>query len=314
MTRFHRQEEFKDLGYSTQATTNHQRLLNRDGTSNIIRRGVPFIGVYDIYNTLITMSWRKFFILVFLAYFIANTLFAFIYMLIGIEHLDGIKSTTLLRQFADAFFFSAQTISTVGYGHISPQGIVTSLAAALECLLGLLGFALITGLLYGRFSRPTAKIIYSKHAIIAPYREGKSLMFRMANLRINQLIECEVQVLFSRNEEENEKKIRKYYILDLERKRISIMSMNWTVVHPITDKSPLYGLKNKDFEQSDTEFMVLFKAFDDTFAQSVHSRMSYKFNEILWDVKFKPMFSPNSDGVTELHLDKINEVESSRLL
>lgn len=305
-----KQEDFKDLGYSAQATSRNQRLMNKDGSSNVVRTGMPFLPLYDIYNTLLTMPWIHFFILVVGIYFFTNLIFALIYLGIGVEFLGGISSTDTSGHFWDAFFFSAQTLSTVGYGHISPRGFSTSLAASLEALLGLLGFALITGLLYGRFSRPTAKLLFSKNILVAPYRDMKALMFRLVNIRVNQLIDCEVQFLFSRNEMDDGKNIRKFYILDLERQKVSTLALSWTVVHPIDEKSPFYNIDPEELKNSEVEFIIMFKAYDDTFAQTVHSRSSYRYEEIIWNAKFKPMFgNTGEDGVTEIHLDHIDEIE-----
>lgn len=294
-----------DLGFGNSPTVNNQRLLNKDGTSNIRRVGLPFFRTADNYNALITMSWGKFLLLILAAYLVINTLFASLYVWIGVEHLDGADGKGAVNQFLDAFFFSAQTISTVGYGHISPQGLMASFLAAFESMLGLLAFALATGLLYGRFSRPTAKIVYSKNMVIAPYQDGKALMFRLANLRSSQLIEIEVQVLYSSNENEKGKILRKFIPLDLERGKISLLTLSWTVVHPITETSPLFGLTQNDINDGDAEFMIMLKAFDDTFSQTVHSRTSYTNEELIWDAKFEPVISSDIDGVSTLDFTKI---------
>jgi len=190
-----------DLGFGPQPVIKNQPLVNKNGTPNVKRIGLPFFNTANNYHTLITMSWRRFWVLVLSAYLIVNILFAFIYVSIGTGSLDGSSATTGLHHFMDAFFFSAQTISTVGYGHISPRGMMSNSVAAIESMLGLLAFALATGLLYGRFSRPSAQIIYSKNILVAPYPEtGKGIMFRLANLRRNILIDLEIEIIFSFNE------------------------------------------------------------------------------------------------------------------
>jgi len=298
-----------DLGFGTSATINNQRILNKDGSSNILRTGLPFFRSSDTYNLLITMSWTRFWVLIGIAYLLINFTFAWIYVSVGMEHMNGVSGHSAFDQFFDAFFFSAQTISTVGYGHISPKGFTTSTIAAFESMLGLLAFALATGLLYGRFSRPSAKIIYSERMLVAPYKHGQALMFRLANERSSQLIEVEAQVLLSINEETAGKTSRRFYNLDLEVKRINILTLSWTIVHPLDDSSPLSGMSKEDLDQLDAEFVVLIKAFDDTFSQTVHSRTSYQNEEIVWDAKFIPVFGPGEDGRTIIDLSKVGDYQ-----
>ena len=199
---------------------------------------------------------------------------------------------------------------TVGYGHISPNGILISFVAAFESMLGLLAFALATGLLYGRFSRPQAKIIYSKNMLVSPYGDEKGLMLRIVNYRSNQLVEIEAEVLLSINSDDaNGTTLRKFYNLPLERSRISLLTLSWTIVHPITDISPLYNLNANDLAKGDAEFVVFLKAFDDTFSQTVHSRTSYKYNDVVWSAKFKPIFYTDEAGMITIDMSKVDVFE-----
>jgi inward rectifier potassium channel len=298
-----------DLGFGTRPMGKDQRMMNADGTSNIKRIGLPFFRSSDTYNWLISMSWGKFMSIIVIAYLIINLLFAFIYVAIGIEHLHGADGITKRDQFFDAFFFSAQTISTVGYGHISPSGFLTSCIAAFESMLGLLAFALATGLLYGRFSRPKAKILYSKNMVVAPYKGITGLMFRLANERNNQLIEITVQLVFTINEIIDGKKTRRFIPLTLERSNIGLLTLSWTVVHPIDENSPLFGMTQEEMIEGETEVLVLLQAFDDTFSQNVHSRASYLDDHILHNHKFIPLISQDENGVTTLDLSKLSDVE-----
>jgi inward rectifier potassium channel len=234
--------------------------------------------------------------------------FAFIYLGIGVQHLSGSEGKNGFEHFWDAFFFSAQTISTVGYGHISPSGMAANAVAALESMMGLLAFALATGLLYGRFSRPSAKIIYSDKLLVAPYLEnGRGLMFRLANLRRNTLIDLEIEIIFSYNEDVDGRIMRRFYQLELERKRVSILTLNWTVVHPLDENSPLKDMTPEDLERTEATFAVLLKAFDDTFAQTVHSRTSYQHHDLVWGARFRPAFDRDQDGRIVLDLSRIGE-------
>jgi inward rectifier potassium channel len=191
----------KDLGFGPQPVMKNQPLINKDGSVNVKSRGLSRFNTADNYHTLIKMGWGKFWLVVLSGYLVANLIFASIYVLIGMDSLDGASGDTTGSHFLDAFFFSAQTISTVGYGHISPKGMVANSVAAFESMIGLLAFALATGLLYGRFSKPSAKIVYSENILVAPYKEnGRGLMFRLANIRKNVLIDLDIEVIFSYNE------------------------------------------------------------------------------------------------------------------
>lgn len=315
MTLFKRKSQFDDdLGFGNQPLSDNQRLMNPDGTSNVKRVGLPFFRTADTYNWLISMSWKKFLFILLSAYLVVNVFFATLYVSIGVEYLRGAEGITLRDHFFDAFFFSAQTISTVGYGHISPDGFLTSCLAAFESMLGLLAFALATGLLYGRFSRPTAKIIYSKNMVIAPYKGGKGLMFRLANLRNNQLIEIEVNTVMTYNEIVDGKKIRRFYPMELERTKIGLLSLSWTVVHPIDENSAFYEKTAADLADADVEIIVMVKAFDDTFSQTVHTRTSYRDEDILHDMVFAKVISKDHRGQFTLDLSRISEVEPAPLI
>jgi inward rectifier potassium channel len=301
----------EDLGFGKNPTQNNQRLLNKDGSSNIKRKGLPFFKPHEAYNSLIFMSWTRFWIMILLSYIVINVVFAFIYFGLGMEHLNGSVSLTSLDKFFDAFFFSAQTIATVGYGHLSPNGFLTNIVAAFESFLGLLTFALATGLLYGRFSRPTAKIIYSPNIVVAPYKDKKAYMFRFANLRSNQLIDLSIEVLLSINTTENGKPTRRFVPLNLERNSINLLTLSWTIVHPLDEESALLNLKSKDLIDGDAEFIVMLKAFDDAFSQTVHSRTSYKAKEVVFDAKFEQIIKTDDDGIFEIDISKIGSYQAS---
>ncbi|WP_158826112.1 ion channel [Mucilaginibacter lacusdianchii] len=295
-----------DLGFGNQAVS--QRVINRDGSINVIRKGLPFFNTIDNYNSLITMPWPKFWMIVISAYLATNILFASIYVTLGIENLNGADGASPLHHFLDAFFFSAQTLSTVGYGHISPKSVATNFVAAFESMMGLLAFAIATGLLYGRFSRPSAKIAYSSSMLIAPYRiTGRGLMFRLANKRRNTLADVTVEIIFSYNENVDGKTVRKFFPLELERRQASILTLSWTVVHPLDDNSPIKNITLEELKATNASFAVLLKAYDDTFAQTVHSRTSYQFDEIVWAARFTPAFYTNETGKVTLDINKISD-------
>ncbi|MFD2935518.1 ion channel [Spirosoma flavum] len=304
------EERRDDLGFGTKLTDSSSRLINKDGSFNIIHVNNTLGDRLNIYNRLIMMGWFQFLGWLLIFYLVANFFFASMYMLAGPETLIGIDDKALNGPFWKCFFFSAQTLTTVGYGHISPANFLTSSVAAFESMIGLLAFALATGLLYGRFSRPVAHVRFSKQSVFAPYLDVNGWMFRIINTRANQLIDLQVTVTISRLENKPDgTPFRKYYGLNLERNKIAFFPTNWTLVHPITTESPLFGCTPEDLEKSDTEFLISLQAMDDTFAQSVHSRYSYRYNEVLWGQKFMPMFDSSQHGMVKLDLDKLDDTE-----
>ncbi len=304
-----KEDFFKETGFGNKVIEPNQRLMNKDGSSNVKRKGLSIFESLSFYHSLITMPWWKFNLLVLLVYVIVNFIFASLYFFLDISHLNGMLAQTPLDKFMEAFFFSTQTISTVGFGRLNPSGYLMSSIAAIESMAGLLGFALATGLLYGRFSRPIIKLLFSENIIVAPYKNQTALMFRVANKRRNTLVETEAVLIMSRVEKENGKDVRKFSTLNLELDRISILSMTWTIVHPIDESSPMYNMKPEDFENKDVEWLVMMKAFEETFSQTVHSRTSYKYSELVHGAKFNTITGAGPEGSVVVELDRIGEFE-----
>ncbi len=294
-------------GFGTNASDYGGRFINKDGTPNIEKRGVGFLERISWYHTMLTLRGWKFFLILFSFYILINFLFACIYYFVGVENLNGITSQSEWGKFGSAYFFSAQTFTTVGYGHISPEGFLTSSIAATEALVGLLSFAIATGLFYGRFSKPTAYLKFSDNAIIAPYKDTIALMFRVAPYKNNSLTDVEAKVTLGMVVEENGKKANRFFPLELEFARANALSLNWTIVHPITENSPLYNFTPEDYANANGEIVVFIKAFDDMFSNTVVDRSSYTLNEVVVGVKFVPMYHRNSAGKkTVLDLEKLN--------
>lgn len=307
--RFRKSLPIEDLGLGLKGGPG--RAVNKDGSFNVRRTGLPRFRQYELYHRLITMGWSPFLGLLFLGFLLTNAIFAGLYLGIGMEHFTRPGGARLADHALDAFFFSAQTLTTVGYGHISPLGVLASAVAALESLLGLLSFALATGLLYGRFSRPQACLRFSHASVVAPYQGGTGFMFRLVNMRSNQLIEVEATVSLSFQDPAT--RTRRYMLLPLERSKIHLFPSTWTVVHPIDEASPLHGLGDVALREAQAEFIVLIKAFDDTFAQTIYARTSYTAEEVRWGARFKPMTSLRPDGMTELdmaQMDVLNLVDT----
>jgi inward rectifier potassium channel len=297
-----------DLGLGTR--DGPSRGVNKDGSFNLRRTGAPRFRPYELFHQLITMSVPRFALVLLAGNLIANLVFAGLYLAVGMEHFDRTGGPALLDRFQDAFFFSAQTLTTVGNGSIHPVSALANGLAALESLLGLMGFALACGLLYGRFSRPDARIRFSRKALMAPYQDMTAFMFRIVNERSNQLIELEAHVSLSLRDPDTGSHV--FTTLALERTRINLFPSNWTIVHPIDPASPLHGMTERDLSEADAEFIVLIKAFDDTFAQNVFARSSYKSDEIAWRMRFVPMVSPrDASGMAVVDLALLDEMESA---
>ncbi|MBC7410259.1 MAG: potassium transporter [Arcicella sp.] len=305
------EENRRDLGFGTQLHNSNTRLLNRDGSFNVKREGVNFWSRLNIFNRLMVCSWGRFFMLVISFYLTLNFIFAGIYEFVGIENLQGADLSSPQNRFMDAFFFSSQTLTTVGYGRIAPIGFWASSVAAVESLMGLLVFALATSLLYGRFSKPVAHVLYSDKAIVAPYLDVTAFMFRVVNERANQLIDLQVEVVMSVLEKQTDGKIiRKYYGLKLERNKVNFFPTNWTIVHAITQESPMFGLGKEELVKADAEFLILIRATEDTFNQIVHSRTSYHAKEMVFGAKFTSMVDDTLDSRTPtLDLTKLSDYQ-----
>lgn len=278
-----------------------RRMINKDGTFNVRRTG---IGLRDTgaYMKLMELNWPAFLAIVGLLYTALNLAFACLYFVIGVDRLQGADTSTPFDAFLSAFFFSVQTFTTVGYGHIAPKGIAANSLAALEAMTGLLGFALGTGLLFARFSRPRARFVFSRDILVAPFQGGRAVMFRTANRRPNVLMELEARLLLMTVEADNGQLKRRYQMLELERPNIYFLPLAWTLVHPIDEKSPLWGKTREDLVALQAEFLIMVKAFDDTFSQTVHARHSYTAEEVVWDARFLPAFRTSSDGSMVLDL------------
>jgi inward rectifier potassium channel len=283
------------------------RLLNHDGTFNVRRNNLSPLHPYNFYNTLLSLPIPRLLGVMAAGYLVVNLAFATLYYLCGMDALAG-ASTSPLPHYEDCFFFSVQTLATIGYGKLVPVSRAANLLVAVEALVGLLGFAILSGLLFARFTRPTAKISFSRQAVIAPYNNGWALMFRLANLRNHDLTDVHAVVSFARWVEDGGVRRRRFDQLALERDFIIFMPLHWTVVHPITDASPLRGLTREALAGTDPEIVCLITAADETFAQTVHARTSYDDSDVLWGGRFRDMYLPDTDRVS-IDLTRLHDVE-----
>ena len=300
-----------DTGFGSNASGYGGRFINRDGSFNLRREGAHFWDRFNIYQVMISLPLWKFISAIFVFFVLINLAFTSIYFWLGPEQLTGVLANTPWGKFKDLYFFSTQTFTTVGYGRINPIGDGANIVASLEALSGLLSFALATGLIYGKFSRPRAHLVFSDHALISPYRDGTGLMFRFACYKERHaLTDVEVQVNLALLVQEKEKgePVYKFYDLPLERKKIENMPMNWTVVHQINGASPLLGLTEEDMKTADVELYIHVRGFDDVYSNVVLKRTSYTYEEIKFNRKFVPMYRESENGKTTiLELQKLNQ-------
>jgi inward rectifier potassium channel len=300
-------QEYRDLGFGTVVGgANERRLLNRDGSFSPRREGQGFFAALHPYHLLLNISWRRFFATVVSGYVSLNLLFALAYTACGPGAITGQDPSAFGGRFMRAFFFSVETLGTIGYGNIAPVGLLANSLVAVESITGLLMLALVTGILFARFSRPTAAVKFSERAIVSPYRDRTGFMFRLTNARANQLLELEAKVLFTQMIDGS----RHYHQLALERSRVVFFPLSWTIVHPIDEKSPLYELTAADFASRDVEFLVLLSGIDETFSQTVHARTSYKQEEIVFGERFVNIYNPvGEDGTVSIDIRKLGMTE-----
>ena len=298
-----------DTGFGNNPNNYGGRFINKDGSFNLRKEGILFLDRFSIYHSMLNLPRWKFITLIVVFFLSINFVFACIYYLIGPGQMQGMIAKTPWQTFKEMYFFSTETFTTVGYGRVNPIGDLANFVAALESMSGFLSFAIATGLIYGRFSKPRAFLVFSDYALISPYKDKTGLMFRFATYKDNHtLTNVEIKVNVALLLQENDSPTYKFYDLELERSRVESLPMNWTVVHPIDEKSPIRGFTYEDLKASDMELYVLVRGFDDVYSNNVLQRTSYTYSEILFNRKFIPMYRESNDGKTTiLELQKLND-------
>lgn len=300
--------KIKDPGLGESSVTSAKRIVNKDGSFNIKHLNGK-VGISALYAYLVDISWARFFFLVFLSYFVLNMFFAIIYVIIGVEYI-GISSESFSQNFINAFFFSSQTVTTLGYGVMAPKGILTGIVSSIHALIGLLSFSFVTGLLYGRFSKPKASIEFSKNIIYRDFKEGKALMFRLINSKTDVMINPRIVVTLAITEEDKAQVYRRnFYQLKLERDQITYLPTTWTLVHEITDNSPLAKFSKEELKKLNGEFLIMITYYDEAFNEEVYKLHSYTFEELLMDVAFEKAFYFDEEGYTVLDHHKLSNTE-----
>lgn len=271
---------------------------------DVIRKGVSHSHWRDPYHLLLTIDWLRFIAVTVIFYIATNTLFALLYLAGG----DSIKNARP-GSFLDAFFFSVQTMATIGYGAMYPQTDYANFLVSIEALVGLLGVAMATGLMFARFSRPTAKVLFSRMAVIAPHNGVPTLMLRVANERSNQILEAQIGLSLLRDEVTAEGQfMRRFYDLKLVRSQTRTFALSWMVMHEIDESSPLYGATPESLEEAETDIIVTLTGIDETVSQTIHARHYYMTDEILWNMRFVDIFTRKPDGRRVLDLNRFHEV------
>lgn len=292
-----------DPGFGQKYNVGEQRMLNKNGSFNVRKSGTSL----HMYQELITMSWTKFSLLMTFVYLFINLIFAELYMVAG-AHTISIETTfPAWKQHLYAFYFSIQTMTSVGYGAMNPSGTMSGLIASIESTFGFVALALATGLLYGRFSKPSSGIVFAEKALIAPYKDGYAFMFKLANSRKNILIDISASLMLAIVNEENGERRRAYMFLKMEREHINFLPMSWTGVHPIDENSPLWGKTAADLKEAKAEFFLMIRAHDDTFSQTIHSNTSYHYDEIEWYARYLPGYETGTDGKLHYDLNKLSD-------
>ncbi|MBW4675783.1 MAG: ATP-sensitive inward rectifier potassium channel 10 [Desmonostoc geniculatum HA4340-LM1] len=282
----------------------HIHIQVRDGKFEIMGMGAWYSYWRDPYHLLLTISWTGFLILICVFYVTINALFALAYLVGG----DCIANARP-GSFLDVFFFSVQTLASIGYGAMYPKTTYANIIVTIEAMIGLVGIAVMTGLAFARFSRPTARVMFSRVAVITVHDAKPTLMFRTANQRRNTILEAQMRVYLMRDEVTLEGQfMRRIYDLKLLRHQTPSFSLSWSVVHIIDEFSPLYGMTGESLIQTNSMLIVSLSGIDETVSQVVHARHSYSAKEILWNNRFVDIFHETADGHRYIDYNRFHDV------
>jgi inward rectifier potassium channel len=304
--------QIQNTGFGNADAKKSGRYYGKDGEIYVVRKGSSWLDRTSIFHDLLTMRTIPFTILLISVYFLVNLLFAFIYYGIGVDGL-GIESTSKYcwKSFWQCFFFSSQTLTTVGYGRLSPISLSANIVASIESLIGLLMFSLVTGLSYGRFAKPRLKIKFSKNALISPYDDIEGLMFRLLVPSKYTLSKVNANVSFVINVENDGIVKQEFTPLKLEIDEVANLILSWTIVHPIDRTSPMYGLSLEELQLRNAEILVTVSGLDEHSSNILQTRTSYTAYEIVTGQKFKKIYNYNERSqAIVLDINRIDETES----
>lgn len=300
----------KDPGLGNESVQGAKRMINTDGTFNVLHKNKKR-QPSQAYHYLVNVSWLHFFGLAFVTYLLANALFSMLYMLIGIEQIIA-STNSVFGDFLNAFFFSTQTFTTLGYGAMSPQGVGSGILSSIEAFLGLLFFAFVTGLVYGRFSKPRASIRFTKNAVLRDFNITKAIMFRIVNNRKSIMINPRVVLTLLLSKKNNlGEYVNSFYALKLERNHITYLPSTWTLVHEIDAESPLYDFSKEDIVKQKGELLVMVSYYDESFNQEVHQMHSYLLKDLMVDYNFVKAYHYNEEGKITLDYNLFDDIQPS---
>jgi inward rectifier potassium channel len=289
------------------ATKKNRATFTKDGLTAARRVGIDHLAVSEIYNALVTMSWSRFFLFVFLIYFSLTLVFTLLYAVTGFDNFSGLHAQQAIEKFVEVFLYNAQTLSTVGGAGIVPTGMQYNIILTIESMVAMLGMAMITGLLYVRFASPSAGIVCSDHILLSPYKDGQALMLRVANARKNELVELHVMAFLVKNDLTTNK--RDVRVLELERSYLPFMAHPLTIVHPLTKESPLHNFDFRDTELFQWDISVWFNGIDRVTGQNVFAGRTYFLHDIIHNARFRSCVEVDGQGMFIIYMDKVGDYE-----
>jgi inward rectifier potassium channel len=290
---------------NTPVKPRHPRVIARGDGFRVVAIGRRREWLGDMYVRLLGASWKAMAAMMCALYLAINLAFALAYLSIG----DGLANARP-GSFADAFFFSVQTLATIGYGGITPHGAIANLLVTLESLFGFAFYGVVTGLVFSKFSRPTARVLFSDKAIITAHDGRPHFMLRLANERNNRIVDASVKLTLMRDETTLEGNLmRRFYDLPLVRREIPVLRLTWTVMHFIDEHSPLYQVTPEKLAAAETEIIVSLQGIDETLSQTIHARHSYITDEIVCDAAFEDVLHRRADYVLEVRYDRFHQLK-----
>jgi inward rectifier potassium channel len=296
-----------DLGLGSKVVQqNKKRFINRDGSLNVYQKGAFERGSFSPYHAILRMSWWSFYTWLAVLFIAANILFVTLYLLAGPHAFPELTRLSLSQKFAQLFFFSIQIITTLASSPLHPVTTMGNIVLSVEAVAGLLGFALSMSLIFTRFSNPATKIIFSENAVITPYNDINGFMFRIINGRNNELIEVTATVTLTMLDKDGN---RQFQQLSLERDKVLVFPLNWTIVHPIDTTSPIFEMTLQDLAKADAEFLIYITAVDKYLSKTVYARFSYLYDEIVEGARFVPMIERSADGTVLANPHRIHQIE-----
>lgn len=278
------------------------RFINQDGRTTLHSFGLERRLFDDLYHSWLNAPWSRVGLAMVMLYAVINAVFAIGYLVIG--GIEGAREGS----FSDAYFFSVQTLATIGYGKLVPVTLPAHILVTIESFCGLIGVAMATGLMFSKFSRPTSRVLWSQQMVVATMDGVPSLMFRVANARGNQVVEATMRLGMLRSEVTPEgQQIRRMVDMKLVRATSPVFMLSWLAVHPITPESPFYGQSAETMRPGRVEVYASLVGLDATFSQTIHARHSWIIDEIKWNERFADIIGPLPDGTSGVDYTKFHQ-------